>query len=77
MDRTVDLIPPTEPFIPHPLANAIDAAIARTVDPDNFHLLVLRSGGSINTTGHANPRLRCAHREGPDEDRRCGTEGSL
>ena len=27
----------------------------RTIDPDNFYALVLRSGGSINTTGYANP----------------------
>jgi len=29
----------------------------RTVDPDNFYALVLKSGGSINTTGYANPAL--------------------
>lgn len=28
----------------------------RTIDPDNFYSLVLKSGGSINTTGYANPR---------------------
>lgn len=27
----------------------------RTIDPDNFYAIVLRSGGSINTTGYANP----------------------
>jgi peptide/nickel transport system substrate-binding protein len=27
----------------------------RTIDPDNFYSLVLKSGGSINTTGYANP----------------------
>jgi peptide/nickel transport system substrate-binding protein len=27
----------------------------RTIDPDNFYALVLKSGGSINTTGYANP----------------------
>ena len=27
----------------------------RTIDPDNFYALVLRSGGSINTTGYSNP----------------------
>ena len=29
----------------------------RTIDPDNFYALVLRSGGSINTTGYSNPTL--------------------
>ena len=29
----------------------------RTVDPDNFYALVLRSGGLINTTGYASPEL--------------------
>lgn len=29
----------------------------RTIDPDNFYALVLRSGGSINTTGYSNPEL--------------------
>src|SRR4051812_6358344 len=28
----------------------------RTIDPDNFYSLVLKSGGSINTTGYANPQ---------------------
>ena len=38
----------------------------RTIDPDNFYALVLKSGGSINTT--ATPtRTRCAHRPGADE----------
>ncbi len=27
----------------------------RTIDSDNFYALVLKSGGSINTTGYANP----------------------
>ena len=27
----------------------------RTIDPDNFYSLVLKSGGPINTTGYANP----------------------
>ncbi len=27
----------------------------RTIDPDNFYALVLRSGGSINTAGYSNP----------------------
>ncbi len=27
----------------------------RTIDPDNFYSLVLRSGGPINTSGYANP----------------------
>jgi len=27
----------------------------RTIDPDNFYALVLKSGGSINTSGYANP----------------------
>jgi len=27
----------------------------RTLDPDNFYALVLRSGGSINTTGYSDP----------------------
>ena len=27
----------------------------RTVDPDNFYALVLRSGGIINSTGYSNP----------------------
>ena len=29
----------------------------RTIDPDNFYALVLRSGGPINTTGYANPAV--------------------
>jgi peptide/nickel transport system substrate-binding protein len=29
----------------------------RTIDPDNFYALVLRSGGSINTSGYANPEF--------------------
>jgi len=29
----------------------------RTVDPDNFYALVLRSGADINTTGYSNPEL--------------------
>ena len=29
----------------------------RTIDPDNFYSLVIRSGGSINTTGYANPAI--------------------
>lgn len=29
----------------------------RTVDPDNFYALVLRSGGLINTTAYSNPEL--------------------
>lgn len=29
----------------------------RTIDPDNFYSLVLRSGGPINTTGYANPEV--------------------
>ena len=29
----------------------------RTLDPDNFYALVLRTGGSINTTGYSNPDL--------------------
>jgi peptide/nickel transport system substrate-binding protein len=28
----------------------------RTIDPDNFYSLVLKTGGSINTTGYANPK---------------------
>jgi peptide/nickel transport system substrate-binding protein len=28
----------------------------RTIDPDNFYSLVLKSGGPINTTGYANPK---------------------
>jgi peptide/nickel transport system substrate-binding protein len=27
----------------------------RTIDPDNFYALVIRSGGDINTTGYSNP----------------------
>jgi peptide/nickel transport system substrate-binding protein len=27
----------------------------RTIDPDNFYSLVLKTGGSINTTGYSNP----------------------
>ena len=27
----------------------------RTIDPDNFYALVVRSGGDINTTGYSNP----------------------
>ena len=29
----------------------------RTIDPDNFYSLVIRSGGPINTTGYANPEV--------------------
>jgi peptide/nickel transport system substrate-binding protein len=29
----------------------------RTIDPDNFYSLVLRSGGPVNTTGYANPEV--------------------
>ncbi|MBC7518917.1 MAG: hypothetical protein H7248_08575 [Microbacteriaceae bacterium] len=29
----------------------------RTVDPDNFYSLVIRSGGPINTTGYSNPAV--------------------
>ena len=29
----------------------------RTIDPDNFYALVLKSGGSINTTGYSNPEF--------------------
>ena len=29
----------------------------RTIDPDNFYSLVLRSGGPINTVGYANPEM--------------------
>jgi peptide/nickel transport system substrate-binding protein len=29
----------------------------RTLDPDNFYALVLRTGGAINTTGYSNPDL--------------------
>lgn len=29
----------------------------RTIDPDNFYAIVLRSGGSINTTGYSNPEF--------------------
>ncbi len=29
----------------------------RTIDPDNFYALVLRSGADINTTGYSNPAL--------------------
>ena len=29
----------------------------RTIDPDNFYSLVLRSGGPINTTGYSNPKV--------------------
>ena len=29
----------------------------RTIDPDNFYALVIRSGGSVNTTGYANPEV--------------------
>jgi peptide/nickel transport system substrate-binding protein len=28
----------------------------RTIDPDNFYSLVLKTGGSINTTGYSNPQ---------------------
>jgi peptide/nickel transport system substrate-binding protein len=28
----------------------------RTIDPDNFYALVIRSGGDINTTGYSNPQ---------------------
>ncbi|MGZ5298316.1 MAG: ABC transporter substrate-binding protein, partial [Actinomycetota bacterium] len=27
----------------------------RTIDPDNFYALVIRSGGAINTTAYSNP----------------------
>lgn len=29
----------------------------RTIDPDNFYALVIRSGGPVNTTGYANPEV--------------------
>ena len=29
----------------------------RTIDPDNFYSLVLKTGGPINTTGYANPKV--------------------
>jgi peptide/nickel transport system substrate-binding protein len=29
----------------------------RTIDPDNFYALVLRTGGIINTTGYSNPEF--------------------
>jgi peptide/nickel transport system substrate-binding protein len=29
----------------------------RSIDPDNFYALVLRSGGLVNTTGYSNPEL--------------------
>ena len=29
----------------------------RTIDPDNFYSLVLKSGGSINSTGYSNPMV--------------------
>jgi len=28
----------------------------RTIDPDNFYALVIRTGGAINTTGYSNPQ---------------------
>ena len=29
----------------------------RTIDPDNFYSLVIKSGGPINTTGYSNPQV--------------------
>ena len=29
----------------------------RTIDPDNFYSLVIKSGGSINTTGYSNAKV--------------------
>ena len=29
----------------------------RTIDPDNFYALVIRSGGAINTTAYSNPQV--------------------
>jgi peptide/nickel transport system substrate-binding protein len=29
----------------------------RTIDPDNFYALVIKTGGSINTTGYSNPAV--------------------
>lgn len=29
----------------------------RTIDPDNFYALVIKTGGSINTTGYSNPEV--------------------
>ena len=29
----------------------------RTIDPDNFYSLVIKSGGPINTTGYSNPAV--------------------
>jgi len=29
----------------------------RTIDPDNFYSIVLRSGGSVNRTGYSNPKV--------------------
>jgi peptide/nickel transport system substrate-binding protein len=46
----------------------------RTIDPDNFYSLVLKSGGSINTTGYANPAadklITAAARETDDAKRK-------
>ena len=42
----------------------------RTIDPDNFYSLVVRSGGDINTTRVLEPGGRPADRPGADRDRR-------
>ena len=35
----------------------ISAYQERTIDPDNFYALVIRSGGAINTTAYSNPQV--------------------
>ena len=42
----------------------------RTIDPDNFYSLVIKSGGPINSTGYSNNGGRCADRQGGGERRR-------
>ena len=47
----------------------------RTIDPDNFYALVVRTGGDINTTGYSNPQvdqLIDQARTSTDEDARKG-----
>jgi peptide/nickel transport system substrate-binding protein len=47
----------------------------RTIDPDNFYALVLRTGGIVNTTGYSNPEvddLIDQARTETDEDTRKG-----
>ena len=49
----------------------------RTIDPDNFYALVVRSGGAINTTAYSNPDVDALIDEAADRDRRGRAQGAL